>query len=205
MAGPAPKWSIAEISQIFCPRFKAVSCGSYISNGTTESGLFGPDPRLGRCRQLSDRVSVHDEVDCDLPGKLRGGEPLNGTPSRLTCRLVDFWIARAHDISGFGSGERSATQELMYLHSDLAARRVVPRRASASMLRQRMTGSPDPTGPGFVSECPVSREIRRSSQLVRTKPRSGSAAFRCTRSGDPCRRGAPGSRRSRPSSLPNRA
>ena len=27
------------------------------------------------------------------------------------------------------------------------------------MLRQRMPGSPDPTGPGFVSECPVSREI----------------------------------------------
>ena len=74
---------------------------------------------------------MHDEVDCNLPGKLRGGEPLNGTPSRLTCRLVDFWIARAHDISGFGSGERSATQELMYLHSDLAARRVVPRLPAA--------------------------------------------------------------------------
>ena len=72
----------------------------------------------------------------------------------------------AHEMFGLANGERAATQELMYLHIDLAARRVVPwlpRRASVLMLRPRhMLSSSGPTGSGVASRCRVEYQQRRS-------------------------------------------
>jgi acyl-CoA thioester hydrolase len=65
----------------------------------------------------------------------------------------------AHEMFSLTSGRRGATQELMYLHIDLGARRVVPwlpearERVGAAA---RMPGSPGPIGLAAISRCPLS-------------------------------------------------
>jgi acyl-CoA thioester hydrolase len=56
-------------------------------------------------------------------------ELLVGERVRIATQILDSDEKRlhlAHEMFSLASGERAATQELMYLHIDLAARRVVP-------------------------------------------------------------------------------
>jgi acyl-CoA thioester hydrolase len=61
-------------------------------------------------------------------------ELLAGERVRVTTQILgsdDKRLHFAHEMFSLSSGQRSATQELMYLHIDLAARRVVPWTAAA--------------------------------------------------------------------------
>jgi len=65
-------------------------------------------------------------------------ELLAGERVRVATQILGTDVKRlhfAHEMFSLASGRRSATQELMYLHIDLAARRVVPWPAA---LRERL-------------------------------------------------------------------
>jgi acyl-CoA thioester hydrolase len=92
-------------------------------------------------------------------------ELLVGERVRIATQLLASDSKRlhlAHEMFSLASGQRAATQELMYLHIDLGARRVVPwlpQGVSALTLRpQHMPGSPDRTGPGAISRCLTTRD-----------------------------------------------
>jgi acyl-CoA thioester hydrolase len=75
----------------------------------------------------------------------------------------------AHEMFSLASEARAATQELMYLHIDLGARRVVPwlpeARERVDAAAGGIPGSSDPTGPGAASRCRRScKGIERRSE-----------------------------------------
>jgi hypothetical protein len=75
----------------------------------------------------------------------------------------------AREMFNLASEERAATRELMYLHIDLGACRVVrgcPRRMSAFLRRpRRIPGSRDPAGPDAASQCrPSCKDIERRGE-----------------------------------------
>src|SRR6266436_1272971 len=68
-------------------------------------------------------------------------ELLAGERVRVTTQILgtdDKRLQLAHEMFSLASGERAATQELMYLHIDLSARRVVPWPAE---VRQRVAAA----------------------------------------------------------------